>query len=222
MAGKTPREITLAMMRDHLYSAVLCDALDCLGLANQSPRVPLHAYTGSVVLLGRCKTTLWEEIFHADPQTYALELAAVDACREDDVVICAAGGSLRAGIWGELLSTAAKNRGCVGAIVDGAIRDVAKMTAMGFTVYARGTSPYDSMHRQRVTDVDVAVEIGGVRFSPGDLVLADADGVVVVPQEAEAEAVSRAWDKVHAENRTREAIRRGMRAGEAYDKYGVL
>jgi regulator of RNase E activity RraA len=137
-------------------------------------------------------------------------------------VICAAGGSVRSGIWGELLSTAARNRGCAGAIVDGAIRDVAKMSAMGFTVYARGTSPYDSMHRQRVTDVDVTVEIRGVRFSPGDLVLADADGVVVVPQEAEREAVARAWEKVHAENRTRDAIRQGMRATEAYEKFGIL
>jgi regulator of RNase E activity RraA len=102
------------------------------------------------------------------------------------------------------------------------VRDVAKMRAMQFPVFARGTCVYDSLHRQRVVDVDVPVELDGVRFSPGDLVIADVDGVVVVPREIEAEAVRRAWEKVHAENVTRDAIRGGMKATDAYKKYGVL
>ena len=81
---------------------------------------------------------------------------------------------------------------------------------------------YDSQNRQRVIDLDVPVEIAGVRFSPGDLVFADLDGVVVVPQHIEAEAIGRAWNKVHAENITRDAIAAGLKAGEAYKKYGVL
>ena len=181
-----------------------------------------HLLSGSGPLVGRCKTTLWADMFHEDPRPYELELQAVDTCSTDDVMIAAAGGSFRSGIWGELLSTAANNRGCVGAIVDGAVRDVAKMDAMGFTVFARGTSPYDSQHRQRVVDLDVPVEIDGVRFAPGDLVIADADGVVVVPAAQEDEVLQRAWEKVHAENVTREAIRGGMLAREAYAKYGVL
>ena len=78
------------------------------------------------------------------------------------------------------------------------------------------------MNRQRVIDIDVPVEIDGVRFSPGDFVVADVDGVVVVPQDVEAEAISRAWNKVHAENVTRDAIKGGMKATDAYKKYGVL
>ena len=102
------------------------------------------------------------------------------------------------------------------------MRDVAKMRAMKFPVFARGTCVYDSLHRQRVVDVDVPVELDGVRFSPGDLVIADVDGVVVVPREIEAVAVRRAWDIVHAENVTRDAIKGGMKATDAYKKYGVL
>ena len=213
---------TLAEMRQHLYSAVVCDALDAIGLTHQSPRVPLRPLTVSGVLVGRCKTTLWADMYHADPRPYELELLAVDSCRPDDVLIAAAGGTLRSGLWGELLSTAAQRSGCVGAIVDGAVRDVAKMTAMGFPVFARATCLYDSKDRNRVIDVDVPVEIDGVRFSPGDLVLADADGVVVVPQAAEAEVITAAWNKVHAENTVRDAIRGGMTASEAFRKYGVL
>ena len=214
--------ITLPMMRQSLYAAVVCDALDAMGLRHQSPRLQLRPQTGVRKIIGRCKTTRWAEMTHDDPSTYDMELRAVDACRTDDVMICAASGSMRSGIWGELLSTAARNCGCVGAIVDGAVRDIEKMTAMQFGVFSRGTSPYDSMNRQRVVEIDCTVEIDGVRFCSGDLVIADADGVVVIPREAEEEAVRRAWAKVHAENVTREAIKNGMKATAAYEKYGVL
>src|SRR5438105_8109246 len=195
--------ITLAQMRERLYSAVVCDALDQLGLRNQSTRGAFKPLTVQGVLVGRCKTTLWAEMAHEDPRPYELELQAVDTCRPDDVLIAAAGGSMRSGLWGELLSTAARRSGCVGGIVDGAVRDVVKMTQMGFAVFARGTSPYDSRDRNRVIDIDVPVEIGGVLFSPGDLIIADADGIVVVPRADEAEAIQAAWDKVHAENVSR-------------------
>jgi regulator of RNase E activity RraA len=138
------------------------------------------------------------------------------------VLIAAAGGSMRSGLWGELLSTAARKSGCVGAIIDGAVRDVAKMTAMGFPIWARGTCLYDSKDRNRVIDLDVPVEIDGVRFAPGDLVVADIDGVVVVPQKIEAAVIRHAWDKVHAENTVRDAIAGGMSATAAFNKYGVL
>jgi regulator of RNase E activity RraA len=218
----TATTITLEMMRAELYSAVLSDALDALDYPNQSPRLSLPPLTGIDRIVGRCKTTLWVDMAHVDPKPYDLELRAVDGCKADDVLIAAAGGSMRSGIWGELLSTAARNSGCVGAVVDGAVRDVAKMREMGFPVFARGTCVYDSLNRQRVVDVDVVVEIDGVRFVPGDLVIADADGVVVCPQAVEAEAVRRAWEKVHAENVTRDAIKNGMKAVAAYEKYGVL
>jgi regulator of RNase E activity RraA len=214
--------ITLAMMRESFYSAVVCDSLDALGYPRQSPRLSFIPYTSDQVLVGRCKTTLWGEMAHEDARPYEKELLAVDSCQPDEVIVAAAQGSMRSGIWGELLSTAAINRGCVGAVVDGAVRDVRKMKAMGFPVFARATSIYDSKHRQRVVDFDVPVEIDGVLFSPGDLVFADIDGVVVVPQEIEAEVVHSAWKKVHAENFVRDAIKAGMKATDAYIKYGVL
>ncbi len=217
-----PTPITLAEMRTHFTAAVVCDALDAAGFPRQSPRIAWKPLTTSGVLIGRCKTTLWANMAHADPQPYELELAAVDSCKPDDVLICAASGSLRSGIWGELLSTAARNRGCLGVIADGAARDVVRMREMGFPVFALGTVIYDSKDRQRIIDYDVPVEIDGVRFCPGDLVIADEDGVVVVPQAVEAEVVRKAWEKVHAENEVRDAIRGGMLAVDAFKKYGVL
>ena len=217
-----PATITLDMMRQSLYSAVVSDALDSLGFRRQSPRIRLAPLTVEATLVGRAKTTLWADMFHDDPRPYELELKAVDSCRTDDVLIAAAGGSLHSALWGELLSTASRNSGCIGAVVDGGVRDLAKMRQMQFPVFARGICVYDSLHRQRVIDLDVPVEIDGVRFSPGDLVIADLDGVVVVPREAEQETIARAWQKVHAENEVRDAIRGGMKATAAFEKYGIL
>lgn len=219
---QTPEVITLDLVREHLYAAVICDSLDGLGYPHQSPRIPLNAMTTDGVIVGRCRTTLWADMFHQDKSPYELELQAVDSCQPDDVLIAAAGGSMRSGIWGELLTTAVLNGGCVGAIVDGAVRDVEKIRALGFPVLARGTCLYDSKDRQRVIDCDIPVEIDGVVFSPGDLVFADADGVVVIPQAVEQQALKAAWEKVHAENEVRDAIRDGMKAVAAYEKFGVL
>jgi regulator of RNase E activity RraA len=223
VSSKTPSPFK--EMRKQFYAAVVCDVLDSLGYRHQSPQVgmrPLTLNSPDETLVGRCKTTQWVNIAYKDPHPYALELQAVDECQSDDVLIAAAGGSLQSGVWGELLTTAALNRGCVGAIVDGAIRDVAKISALAFPVFARATSVYDSLHRQRVVEVDVPVEIGGVVFAPGDLVVADDDGVVVIPQHVEQQTIELVWKKIADENHTREAIKNGMKAGEAYKKYGVL
>jgi regulator of RNase E activity RraA len=161
-------------------------------------------------------------MYHPDPEPYALELRAVDSCLPGQVLIAAAGGSLRSGIWGELLSTAAMNSGCRGAIIDGAIRDIRKTREMQFPVFAAGTCVYDSLDRQRVIDLDIPVEIGGVMIHPENLIFADEDGIVVIPSEVEIEVIERAMQKVKAENITRDAIRSGMKALEAYEKYGIL
>ena len=96
------------------------------------------------------------------------------------------------------------------------------MRELKFPVWALGTSLYDSRDRNRVIDMDIPVEIDHVQFAPGDLVFADADGVVVVPQRVEREVVEYAWKKVHAENVVRDSIAGGMTATDVFKEYGVL
>lgn len=215
---------SLSQIREHLYSAVISDALDAAGYRQQclATDQPLLPRTGINRLAGRCRTTLWEDIDFEDPEPYKLELEAVDDCNPDDIVIAAASGSMRSGIWGELLSTASRNRGCAGVIVDGAVRDVAAMRQMEFAVFASGVSPYDSLNRQRVAKRDEPVQVGGVTIRSGDFVFADEDGVVIVPQQVEEEILIAAWNKVHAENEVRDAIRDGLGAADAFAKFGVL
>ena len=213
---------SLQELQDKLYSAVISDSLDSLGFKHQSPDLDFRPYTGIDKLVGRAKTTLWADMFKEDPNPYALELKAVDDCQDGDILVAAAGGSRRSGIWGELLSTAARNSGCVGAVIHGATRDIAQIRKMQFPVFATASRLYDSLHRQRVIDIDVPVEMGGVIIEPGSLLFCDQDGIVVIPLEVEEEAVSRAMTKVDAENTTRDAIKSGMKATAAYEKFGIL
>lgn len=215
--------IQLSEIRKHLSVPLLCDALDASGCRSQSPRLPIVRLTGKIGLLfGWAKTMLWADMAHIDPNPYELELAGIDSCKPNEVIVCAAGGSMRSGVWGELLSFVAQNRGCSGVIVDGAVRDVQKMTDMGFRAFARGTCPYDSRDRQRVIDFDVPVELGGVLVHPGDLIAADDDGIVAIPKSIAYRVIEAAWSKVHAENKIREAVSAGMSATEAFQKFGVL
>ncbi len=209
-------------IRNELYTAVISDVLDAMGYPNQATRIPFIPYTGTGKLAGRCKTTLWVDMFHKDKNPYDLELKAVDSCQPGQILIAAAHGSTRSGIFGELLATAARNSGCAGVIVYGAVRDVAQMREMGFPVFATAKNPYDSQNRQRVIDIDIPVVIDGVVFNPGDVVIADEDGIVVIPQAIENEVLAAAKQKVNAENQSRDAIKNGMKAQEAYETFGVL
>ncbi len=219
---ETPRMNDPVTVLETLYTAVVADVLDSLGHRNQTLSADIRAMTSAHTVCGRVFTAKAEAVNEIPDEPYKLEMAAIDTMQAGDVLVVDGDHNRRCAFWGELLSTAAANSGCVGAIVDGCVRDIRQMREMSFPVFARGRNIYDSKDRQRVVDIDVPVEIDGVRFCSGDLVVADADGVVVVPAEIEQEAVQAAWQKVHAENVTRDAIKAGMKATDAYEKYGVL
>src|SRR6478736_10117005 len=120
---------------------------------------------------------------------YEHELAAVDATPAGAVVVLASG--LRdVAVWGELLTTRMLARGGVGVVTDGGIRDVAGIRRLDVPVFAAAITPRDSFGRALVTGWGEPVTCAGAAVSPGDLVRADEDGVVVVPQELETEALA--------------------------------
>lgn len=124
--------------------------------------------------------------------------------------------------WGELLSTAARARGATGCLTDGLVRDTKAIRKMGFPVFNGGIAPLDSKGRGKVADIDVPIECAGVRVESGDLVVGDADGVVVVPQAVEREALSRALTKVEGENATRSELERGEKLCDVFARHGIL
>ena len=205
-----------------LYSGLLSDACDAAGHRDRALGADIRPLDESLVLVGRARTTVWAPMFHVPSRPYDKEIAAVDSLRPGDVFVAAVGRSREIVPWGELLSTASVARGGRGAVMDGLIRDSGQIRAMGFPVYCTGRRPYDSCGRGIMVDYDVAITIDGVVIEPGDLVFGDSDGVVIVPQQAEAEVLERAWTKMSGENSTRDALRAGLSLAEVFRTHGIL
>lgn len=214
--------MNLDSLSGRLYTAVLSDVLDSMGLKSQSPDVELHPMTGCSPLLGYAKTLQWEDYVDAQGDPYEMLIEAVDSVEQGQVVVSAVSGRNRSALWGELLSTATRMRGGRGAIVDGAVRDVDQMREMGFPCFARSSTPRDSAHRQNIVAIDEPITLGGVRIEPDDVVMIDTDGMVVIPSEKAEEVINLAVEKIEKEDTTRQELLKGRLLGEVYEEYGVL
>ena len=211
-------------IRTRLYSAVLSDVLDELGLRNQAMLARIRPLDDSLVMVGRARTGLFREVTGVTPgeNPYELEMRIIDDLKAGEIVVFGCNGSERIAPWGELLTTAARMRGAVGAVTDGFVRDVKGIRAMGFPVFHGGIAPLDSRGRGKVVAIDEPITCAGVRVESGDLVFGDADGVVVIPHALAEQALSRAFAKVSSENKTREALQQGATLQDVYKRYGVL
>lgn len=106
------------------------------------------------------------------------------------VVVVDGGGDLQHALWGDKMSGLALERGIIGLVVDGAVRDRDGIEGLGFPVFAAGSVPTPPA-RERPGELEVPVTCGGLQVRPGDVVYGDADGVVVVPRERHDEIVAR-------------------------------
>jgi regulator of RNase E activity RraA len=202
-------------------AAQVSDALDAAGLRRQSVGRLLR-YGGDGIVTGRVFTIQCASARPGTGERYAGLLAALDAVSAGDVVVVASGPSDIAAVWGELLSTHCYGRGAVGTVTDGLIRDSAQIGALGYPVFAAGTSPLDIDGRLEVTAHGVDVVVGGVDVSTGDTVVADDDGVVFIPQGIAADVLERAAAKAAGEDEFRAAVASGESATEAFRRFGVL
>jgi 4-hydroxy-4-methyl-2-oxoglutarate aldolase len=215
-------EVSLRILRERLYTAVVSDVLDRQGLLEQAMSARIRPLEPRMRLVGRAHTVLTADIYQRPANPYEREIASVDSLKPGDVMVAATNGSERTCLWGELLSTAARARGAAGALIDGHTRDVARILEMGFPLFCTGFRPVDSSSRSIVVDYDCPVLCGGVMVSPGDVIFADIDGVVVIPQDRLEETVQAALEKVQAENSSRQMLEEGYLLRDVYDRFGVL
>jgi 4-hydroxy-4-methyl-2-oxoglutarate aldolase len=205
-----------------LYSAVLCDVMDHLGYRNQGMMHAIRPLYPEAHIVGTARTLLSVQKSGFPKQPYAQELAALDALERGDAIVFNTGGDFSAGVWGELLSTAAHAKGATGAVVDGLTRDAARICQKKFPVFARGISPYDSYGRSEVVAFDVPIECGGVRVSAGDVVFADYDGVVIIPPSILEAVVANAESKAFRERIVDDEFRKGSKVVEVFREHGIL
>lgn len=141
------------------------------------------------------------------PGDWAKPVEAIDIASEGDVIVIDAGGQGPA-VWGELATHSALNKKLSGVIIHGAVRDTADIRALGFPLFARQIMP-TAGEPKGFGEINVPIRIDGITICPGDWILADADGVMVIPKKRAVEMANYAMDCLEKENRIREEIEKG-------------
>lgn len=220
MSTPTPRPLEWADRLGKLFTCVVADVLDKLGYRYQCLEQDIRPIFPQAKVAGYALTVQAVPSRDIEPaKPYLGELLAVDALKQGDVLVVSESPW---SFWGELLSTSAKFRGCRGVVLDGPTRDSQAIQEMGFPVFHRGFHPADSLGRMEVVSHNVPISCGGVMIHPGDLILGDHDGIVVVPIGVAEKALKLAEEKVSGENLVRKALAGGMTTQEAFAKYGIL
>ncbi len=217
-----PRDLALIERLAALHPAVVSDCLDALGHRDQVMTPDIRPLATDMRLAGAAATitVVPDDGVPADRSSwYRGTIAAVDALTAGDVLVTS---TCDGAIWGELLATAARQRGARGIVADAWARDTLALIDMGFATFARGINCADSLGRIKVEAAGEPVECGGVRVHAGDLVLADHDGVVVLPADVAERAIAAAEEKMAGENTMRDALAQGMPVAEAFRTYGLL
>lgn len=209
------------MMRQRLFTAVVGDILDEMGLLDQFLPPGIRPLRDDMIVAGRAMPVLEEDIADGTVKPFGMMLEALDGLQGDEVYL-ATGGSPTYAMWGELMSTRAVRLGSAGAVLNGCSRDTPGILALNFPTFSLGRYAQDQRPRGHVVDFRVAVEVGRVRVAPGDVVFGDIDGVLIIPRSAEREALTRALEKMEKENLVRTAIEGGMSAVEALNTFGVI
>lgn len=219
-----------ASVRRELFSAVVGDVMDKLGLRHQFLPPSIQPLALDMVAVGRAMPVL-EADFHDDviegsqnplsAKPFGLMLEALDVLQPDEIYLCT-GGSPRYACWGELMSTRARQCGAAGAVIHGYSRDTHGILKLGFPTFSIGRYAQDQGPRGKVLDFRIPIAIESVRIDSGDVIVGDLDGVCVVPRRAEAEVFAAAFEKVRKEQTVRLALERGMTAADAFRTFGVL
>jgi regulator of RNase E activity RraA len=216
--------------RHELFTAVVGDVMDTMGLQRQFLPPQIRPLGPQMVVIGRAMTVLEADVVAGDVvvgqnpllnQPFGLMLDALDDLKPGEVYLCS-GAAPEYALWGELMSIRAMKLGAVGAVMNGYSRDTAGILKLGFATFSYGPYAQDQAPRGKVIDFRVPLMIGGVYVTPGDIVFGDLDGVCIVPQQAVDDVFARALDKARGEKLVRQAIEGGQSASEAFRKYGIM
>jgi 4-hydroxy-4-methyl-2-oxoglutarate aldolase len=215
-------EAELADRYRRLYTSLVSDCIEELGFGARCLSAGLAPYHPDQlrVAVGRAHTGYIRRTAERVEIDRLLEM--VQATPPASVVVVATDPDFEGAAWGGLMSAAAGSRGAVGAVVAGGVRDLHQIHPLGFAVWARYRSPADIRGRGELVCYGEPVDIHGVRVSPGELVVADANGVVVVPAGAEVTVLERCEDRLGRERATEDELRAGSDPRETYDRYGAF
>lgn len=204
-------------------SAMISDSLDAIGVRNNAMDVRVRALRPEMRAVGLAATVKFVPDSQYDlKDPYGAGIDFLDTLQVGEIAIVSTGGECLSAFWGELFSAAAKGRGATGVVADGPLRDTEQVVGLNFPAFGHGSRPYDYKGRMRIEAIRIPVICGGVEVHPGDGVIADSDGIVVVPAEHLAKVSELANARAATEKTVLKDLLSGKSVREVWNAYGVL
>jgi len=205
-----------------IYTAAINDILQGRSLHNQWLGPAIKCQTKDLkreIIAGVAFTVQW--IYDPLPDERNKPAAKmVESYPEDGMIVVDAGADQISGFWGELATTVCLKNGVRGAVINGGAKDTGIVKTMGFPIFCKFTSPVDGFYRSRLRDWQIPIWINDILIRPGDIIVGDHDGVLVIPQEIAEEVLLEAERRILEESQTRELLKQGVSADEASEKTG--
>jgi regulator of RNase E activity RraA len=200
-----------------LDSCAVSDALDSLNLKGATWGVRPQWPCGKIA--GRAVTMKIKPAGSQQPKQH-LGTAPIETAQPGDIIVIDNAGQPQFSCWGGLLSLSAKLKGLSGVVIDGASRDIDEARELDFPVYARGVVPMTARGRVVQESFNKEIQFAGVQCHPGDLVLADGSGIIIISREKEEEVVAAAEAIYQKEQEMADGIRKGSSGREILEKLG--
>jgi 4-hydroxy-4-methyl-2-oxoglutarate aldolase len=203
-------------------SPVVSDGLRDIGLPNHTALPGIVPVNRNHACAGPVRTARFE-IVADDPGDFRPLARFIDAVEPGEILLLAgAEGAIPGSLWGEICSAAALAHGAAGVVIDGYMRDELALAESGLPLFSRGALARDSLKRSVIAEVDVPVSVGGVLVTPGDIALADIDGLTFFHPDRLGELLPVCEEKVEAEARLLETAKAGGSLYEAVTAAGTL
>lgn len=212
----------LASRFQQLYTGVVADVLDGLGYRNQVLPHRIAPTSSGLTIAGPAFTGRGEPTNDKTDDDSSQRLEMLESVPAGSVSVWDCGGHQQAAHWGEIMSRAVAERGCVGAVVDGGLRDSDFVSDLGFPVFCAFRSPASSVGRWNIVEWNQEITVGRTRVRPGDWVFGDVDGVVVIPAELVEDVVAEAEERAAVETEMRAELAAGALPSEVYARLGTF
>jgi regulator of RNase E activity RraA len=211
------------ILDERVRSAMISDSLDVLGVRNNAMDIRVKALRPGMRIVGIAATVEFSASVQYDQRDpYGDAIDYLDTLAPGEVAVVATGGDCLSAFWGELFSAAAKGRGAKGVVADGPLRDTEQILALDFPAFGQGSRPYDYKGRMKLTASRTEIRCGGVVVNNGDGVIADSDGVVIVPAEHLVAVSELANARAATEKTVLKDLLAGKSVRQVWNAYGVL
>lgn len=203
-----------------IYTGAISDCMDQMGYKNQVLPKELVGLTPDAKLCGTALTVLGEATHDEDPDVIFVPLLKMLGDVQKNNVVITQPNDDTCSHLGELSATTIKARGGVGAVIYGGVRDVDYIHKLGLPVFHLFSTPADIVGRWRMKEYNVPIRIKNVSIEPGDIIVGDKDGVLIVPQAIAFEVLEKAEALVATENHVRNDVMNGVHPLDSYYKHG--